>query len=126
MLRELERMPDGLTCILHSFEGSQVMAELAVARGYFIGAGGLLTRSRAQAVRAVLRGVPIQHLLIETDSPYLVPAKVNSQRNEPANVLRVVEALAHLYVQSEEVIAGVTTTNAERVLGSLLSATPAR
>jgi TatD DNase family protein len=123
LIPELEKLPERLRCILHSFEGSPALANLAIERGDFVGAGGLMTRSRAQSVRDALLAVPLEQILIETDSPYLAPAKVKNQRNEPANLPRIAAALADLYGHPVDSIARTTTANAKRAFSLLLSAT---
>lgn len=125
LLPELRQLPPQARCVLHSFEGSQELATLAVDRGWFIGVGGLATRSRAEAVRDVIRTVPLDNILLETDSPYLAPARIKEQRNEPANLPIVARLIADLYGQSVDEVAMRTTTAASRAFPALLSATTA-
>ena len=123
LMRILEQSPADLVCVLHSFEGSEELASFAYERGYYLGAGGLMTRASAVGVRRVLQSAPLDRLLLETDSPYLVPAGIKNRRNEPANVASVARTLAELRNTDLETIARSTTTNAERLFGSMLSAT---
>lgn len=121
VLAVLRETPKSLACVLHSFEGSTKLADFATDRGYLLGVGGIMTRAKSTSLREVLRTVPLELLVLETDSPYLVPAKVKHQRNEPANVARIAENLSTLHGVSIDDLAKVTTNNAERVFGPLVS-----
>jgi len=79
---------------VHCFTGTAGMAEQLIAMGFHIGFTGIVGFSRADNVRAALRVVPLERLLIETDSPYLAPQPHRGQRNEPAFVGYVAEAIA--------------------------------
>ena len=109
-------------CILHSFDGTADLARLAQERGYFVGVGGLMTRESSIDLRDVLRTVPTELLLLETDAPYLVPAGVKNRRNEPANLTFIAERLADLVEESVDQLILRCTENAERAFGPLLSA----
>lgn len=85
-----------LRCDLHSFAGGIAMARELVARGHFFGVSGMITFPRADDVRAALAEVPIDRLLVETDTPYLAPVPHRGQRNEPAFVVEVAARLAAL------------------------------
>ena len=103
------------TIILHSFDAGERTARVARERGWYLGVGGLMTRVASDGIRAILRDLPIERLLLETDSPYLVPTGVRMRRNEPANVVAVAARLADLRGVPIETIATVTTVNARRV-----------
>jgi TatD DNase family protein len=98
--------------VLHSFEGSRRLADLAIAREFFVGVGGLATRPSATALRKVLAGIPIRQVLLETDAPYLAPAGVKDRRNEPANIPAIARALAPLWGISAPELATQTTRTA--------------
>lgn len=117
VLSILRDAPWALRCVLHSFEGTSELAEFAVERDYTIGVGGLMTRSKSENLRTVLRAVPLNKMMIETDSPYLVPASIKSRRNEPANVRIVAERLAELKGVSLEDVARATSERAVEVFG---------
>ncbi len=101
-----------LRAVLHSFDASSRMLDLAVDRAWYIGVGGLMTRQSASAVRDVLQRAPLELLLLETDSPYLVPAGIKDRRNTPANIPVIAERLAELIGTSTEEVAIRTTENA--------------
>jgi TatD DNase family protein len=123
LMRVLEDAPNGLACVLHSFDGTVELAAFAMERGYFLGVGGLMTRASGEGVRDVLRTSPLDRLLLETDSPYLVPVGVKNRRNEPANIAIVLQRLAELRGVEVKELAAITTTNAEQFFGTMLSAT---
>jgi TatD DNase family protein len=123
LMHILERHDAGLVCVLHSFDGTFDLADFATERGYCLGVGGLMTRASATVVRDVIKTTQMNRLLIETDSPFLVPARLKNRRNEPANVALVAEQLARLLDVPVPQVVDATTTNAERVFGPLLSAT---
>lgn len=79
---------------VHCFTGTAGMAEQLVEMGFHIGFTGIVGFNRADNVRAALRVVPLERLLIETDSPYLAPRPHRGKRNEPAFVAHVAEAIA--------------------------------
>jgi len=111
----LRQRTGGVPWILHSFDGSERLADEALATGCYLGVGGLMTRAGSAALRAILKDAPLDRLMLETDSPYLVPRGVKNRRNEPANIPLIAEALAVFRGAPLEEIALQTTANAERV-----------
>jgi TatD DNase family protein len=111
----LRAAPPALPVLLHCFDGSRLLARLALDRGYHFGIGGLLTRSAAADLRAVVAELPLERLVLETDAPYLTPAGLKNRRNEPANIPRIAAALADLLERTVDDVAQQTTANAERV-----------
>jgi TatD DNase family protein len=85
-----------VTGVFHCFSGDAVMARQAVDLGFHVSFAGLVTFPKAERVREAARFVPPDRLLVETDAPYLAPVPHRGQRNEPAYVVRTVEALASL------------------------------
>jgi TatD DNase family protein len=82
--------------VLHCFTGSAALRDAGLALGFYISLAGIITFPKAQALRETARGVPLDRLLTETDSPFLAPVPHRGARNEPAHVGRVVDALAGL------------------------------
>jgi len=98
--------------VLHSFSGDVPRAERTLAMGFFIGVSGPVTYKNADRLRQVVRAVPLERLLIETDAPYLTPQPRRGQRNEPAYVRMVAQAVADVRGLMLEQVTAQTTANA--------------
>ncbi len=103
--------------VMHSFTGDWPTAEACLAMGLHISFAGMLTYKNAQALRAVAVQVPLERLLVETDSPYLAPVPVRGRRNEPAFVVHTAACLAAQLDVTAEVVAQHTTRNACTLFG---------
>ena len=114
MLREaVGRGP--LAAILHSFTGTAAEAAEAVELGCHLGFAGMVTFRSAADLREVAKTVPLERLLIETDSPFLSPEPLRGKRNEPANVVHTAACLALARGEPLSALAAATTANARRV-----------
>lgn len=105
----------GLRGVVHSFSGSRQQAETLWSLGFFIGLGGPVTYPRANRLRTLVTGMPVEFLLLETDSPDQPDSLHRGMRNEPARLVHVLDSIAELRSQSREFIANATTCNAERL-----------
>ena len=103
--------------VLHCFSGDAAMAKRVIEMGLSISIAGPITFPKAEALREVVRQVPIEHLLIETDSPYLAPQPVRGKRNEPAFVRHTAEAIAAVKGLSFDDVARITSFNAMQLFG---------
>ena len=103
-----ERPPPG---VLHCFTGGRVLAETAVELGFYISISGIVTFRNAEDLRAIVRDLPLDRLLVETDAPYLAPVPYRGKRNEPAFVAATAAALAGLKGIEPEELAAATTAN---------------
>jgi TatD DNase family protein len=101
--------------VMHSFTGDWTTAEACLAMGLYISFAGMVTYKNAQNLREVAARVPLDRLLVETDSPYLSPVPLRGKRNEPANVVHTVACLAALRNIELGVLARQTTDNALRL-----------
>lgn len=101
--------------VVHSFSGSQEQAVQLFRLGFHLGIGGPVTYPRAQRLRRVVADMPLDRLLLETDSPDQPDAGHRGQRNEPARIVHVLAAIAELRGESAEGIAQATTANAMRL-----------
>ncbi|MCA9879148.1 MAG: TatD family hydrolase, partial [Thermomicrobiales bacterium] len=117
LMAELDHWPGLERVVLHSFDGGERLADWAHERGYFVGIGGLATRPRSRELRAALRRIPRDRLLLETDSPYLAPPGSHSRRNEPANLPLIAEILAPLWDLTGPELCTATAGNAQRAFG---------
>jgi len=104
-----------LTTILHSFTGTAAEAAEAVALGCYLGFAGMVTFRSAADLRATVQTVPLDRLLVETDSPFLSPEPLRGRRNEPAHVVHTARCVALARGEPLEVLAAATTANARRV-----------
>lgn len=109
-----KKLPRG---VIHCFSGSAQMAQQYVKWGFYISFAGPLTFKKAPQLCAAAQSVPMDRLLIETDSPYLSPEPLRGRRNEPKNVQFVCEKLAQLKGVSAEEMAWVTHQNARAIYG---------
>ena len=103
--------------VIHCFTGDGEQARKFLDIDFHLGAGGAVTFSRSEALREVFERVPMERVLLETDSPYLAPPPHRGKRNEPAYLPRVAEALAELRGITPEEAARATTENARRLFG---------
>ena len=101
--------------ILHCFSGSWEMAKLCLKMGFFISFAGPLTCKNARVPVEVAGKVPLDMVLVETDSPYLTPHPFRGKTNEPARVIYTAEKLAQIRGMDYEEIAEITTANAKRI-----------
>ncbi|MDH3207341.1 MAG: TatD family hydrolase [Gemmatimonadota bacterium] len=112
----LRSMPSGTRGVLHCFTGGARAFEEAMAAGWYVSFSGIAAFKSFEAVD-LLREVPADRLLVETDSPYLAPPPHRGRRNEPAYVVEVVEAVSrHLDVEATD-LARAATENACRFYG---------
>lgn len=106
----------GVSGVLHCYTGTHAIAELALAGGWFVSFSGIVTFKKWDDI-ALLRLVPDDRLLVESDSPYLAPVPFRGKRNEPSFVPRTIERLAAARDTTPDHIAAITTANARRFFG---------
>lgn len=97
--------------VIHCYSSSRRLAERAIAIGLHLGIGGMLTFKRSQALRDTVAAMPLERLLLETDSPYLAPVPMRGKANEPAFTTHVARVLAEVKGVPEPEIAAATTAN---------------
>jgi TatD DNase family protein len=97
--------------ILHCFTESLAVAEAAIALGFYISISGIVSFKKAEQVHEVARSIPLDRLLVETDSPYLAPVPYRGKPNEPAYVKHVAEAIADLRQISYAEVAEASSRN---------------
>ena len=111
------RTAGGLRGVVHSFSGSPEQARQLWDLGFLVGLGGPVTYERAKRLRRLVARMPLEFLLLETDSPDQPDAGWRGQRNEPARLTQVLETIATLRDEAPEAIAAATTANAWRLFG---------
>jgi TatD DNase family protein len=97
--------------VMHCFTESWAVAEAALAMGFYISFSGIVTFKSAKDLKNVARHVPLERMLIETDSPYLAPMPHRGKRNEPSYVRHVAEEIANLRGIPMEHVAAATSKN---------------
>jgi TatD DNase family protein len=110
-----EVKPGSAGGVLHCFAGSGETAIQCLALGFYISFAGPLTFPNADKLRQVAAGIPLDRILVETDSPYLSPHPLRGRRNEPARVGLVGAKLAELRGMTVEEVQNITTVNARRL-----------
>ena len=103
--------------VMHCFTEDWEMARQAIDLGFYISISGIVTFNQAQNVRDMACQVPLERLLIETDSPWLSPAPYRGKINHPGRVRLVAEKLAEIRTENLSQIAQATFTNASRLFG---------
>lgn len=101
--------------VLHCFTEDWAMAKRALDIGFYISISGIITFRNAEELREVAKNVPLDRLLVETDSPYLAPVPYRGKPNQPAYVREVCEYLATLKEISVEEMAQITTQNVQNL-----------
>lgn len=101
--------------VMHCFTESQAVADAAIAMNFVISFSGIVTFKNARELQEVARTIPLECMLVETDSPYLAPVPHRGKTNQPAWVRHVAEFIAQLRGVPPAVIAEATTANFERV-----------
>ncbi len=109
LAEEMER--GAFAGVIHCFTGTKRLADAMLDIGFFISVSGIATFRKSDALRAVIAGVPLDRLLVETDAPYLAPQPVRGKTNEPAYVVHTAAMLAELKGETREAIAEATTAN---------------
>lgn len=110
---ETERSDD-LFGIFHCFTGDLEQAKRAISFNMKLGIGGVVTFKNG-GIDKFLNQIDLEHVVLETDSPYLAPAPFRGKRNESAYIVRVLEKLSELYGLSQEEIAKITTENSKAI-----------
>ena len=113
ILEELSPYPAG--GVIHCFSGDQELLKKLLELGFHVSFTGNITFDKAGNPRDVIKHVPIERLLIETDSPYISPVPLRGRRNEPANVAYSLDVLAQIYNLTKHDIARITTHNANQL-----------
>lgn len=107
----------GVAGVMHCFTESMEVAQAAMELGFYISFSGIVTFKNAKDLQAVARAVPLERMLIETDSPYLAPVPMRGKTNEPGFVRHVAEFLADLKGVPLTTLGEVTTRNFQDLFG---------
>jgi TatD DNase family protein len=107
---------DDLYGIFHCFTGTIQQAQKAIGYNMKLGIGGVVTFKNGK-IDQFLNKIDLQHIVLETDAPYLAPVPYRGKRNESAYIINVLEKLSDIYALSEQEIAKVTTVNSKHIFG---------
>ena len=113
-----EEGADKIGGVMHCFTESLEVAEAAIAMNFYISFSGIVTFKKALQVKEVASRIPLERMLIETDSPYLAPVPFRGKLNQPAYVKYVAEEIAELRGISAEQVATTTTANFHRLFNT--------
>ena len=103
--------------VLHSYNGNLETAQKAIRINFYIGVTGPITYKNAEKKRQIIRQLPLERLLIETDAPFLTPMPHRGKRNEPAFVAHIADKIAEIHTTTLEQVAEITTANAAHLFG---------
>lgn len=112
LLAMVEEHGEGLVGVFHCFSGDLAMAKKCLKMGFYISIAGPVTFKGARRLRELARALPLEGLLMETDSPFLAPYPYRGRRNEPAYVKLVAQEVAEIRGLSFEELAQATADNA--------------
>ena len=101
--------------VIHAYPGSLEQAKIYTEMGFYLGIGGVVTYRTSKKLKKVVDGIPLKHLLLETDCPYLSPETKKGERNTSLNLHEVVRAIAEIKGVTEEEVEKVTWDNATRL-----------
>jgi len=113
---EQDWAPHGLPGVMHCFSGGPQEAQRALALGFYLSFGGIVTFPKARDLHEAARRAPLDRLLVETDAPYLAPVPNRGKRNEPGFVIHSARRLAELRGDSLENLAHATTQNFQQLI----------
>ncbi|MEB2333929.1 MAG: TatD family hydrolase [Anaerolineaceae bacterium] len=103
--------------VFHSFNGNLESAKRALEMNFFIGVAGPVTYKKNDSQRDLVRQLPLDSILVETDSPFQTPVPNRGKRNEPANIGLIADKIAEVHRTTREAVAQITTANANRLFG---------
>lgn len=117
ILAIIKKEARGLKGVFHCYSGSLEMAKELLQLGFYVSFAGPVTFGNASKLKEVAAAVPLERVLVETDSPYLTPQPYRGRRNEPAHVRLVAEEIARLKGLDPTAVAVATSSNVERLFG---------
>lgn len=100
---------------LHCYQGSGEMAREFIKLGFYIGIGGSVTHTNNKKIRKMLKKIDINHILVETDSPYLTPEEKRGEENTSLNLKYIIRKIAEELDIDEDMVIEITTDNAKRL-----------
>jgi TatD DNase family protein len=114
VINAIKKRP-GLSGMIHSYSGSYEQATKLIDLGFYLSFGGPITYEKSSRLRSVVKALPLNSLLVETDSPDQPMSNASSPRNEPSFITEVIKNIAHLHNTTEQEVARITTENAKKL-----------
>ncbi len=102
-------------CVMHCFSSTPELARAALDMGFYLSMSGIATFPKSQEVRDIFAAAPLDHILVETDSPYLAPKPFRGKRNEPAYTVHTAQVGADVFGVDYDTFAAATTANFDRL-----------
>ena len=115
ILKEEDAFPNGV--LMHCYSGSAEMAKEFVKLGAMLSIPGTITFKNNKKQKEVVKSVPLEHLMVETDAPYLTPVPFRGRRNEPAYVKYTAQMVAEVLQKDRQEVIDATNANARRYFG---------
>ena len=112
----LDKKKEAPCGVFHCFTGSVDQAKRAIDLGFYLGIGGVVTFKNS-GLDKVIAEIDLEHLVLETDAPYLAPAPFRGKRNLPEYIIKVAERIAEIKGVPMEVVAKITTENSKKIFG---------
>jgi TatD DNase family protein len=103
--------------VMHCFTGTPEMAQKVLDLGFYISISGIVTFKNAHTLREIVKNIPLERMLIETDAPYLTPVPVRGKSNEPAYLCYIADFIANLREVPHKLLADQTTENFLKIIG---------
>ena len=104
-----------LRAVIHCFSEDQSFADFAITNNFLLGIGGIITYPKNNYLRDIVKKVTINNIVLETDAPFLPPQTMRGKQNHPQNIRLIADYIAQLCETDFETVAGVTTSNAEKL-----------
>lgn len=117
VIRMIKDYPKDLRGVFHCFSGTLEQAHEIIEMGFFLGIGGVLTYKKS-TLPEIINQLSLEHIVLETDSPYLSPVPMRGKRNESSYLIHIANKLAEIKSRSLEEISEITSTNANRLFNS--------
>ncbi len=105
--------------VIHSFSGSLETAKIYIKMGYLLGINGVVTFKNCN-LKDVLKEIPIENIVLETDSPYLTPVPYRGKQNNPSHILDIAEVIAEVYFLSLDDVIKITTDNVKKMYTKII------
>ena len=100
--------------VIHSFSGSLETARVYIKKGYLLGVNGVITFKNAK-LKEIIKEIPLENIILETDSPYLTPEPYRGKRNEPARIYDIAQFICNLKEINIEELTRITNDNIKRI-----------